>query len=142
MMQEGASRCNVARFSGPGHVPFQTPCVLASARSRCGTAFMHACWALGPFIDGEKHRVDALKKNTGYWMHKNPIYRSPERGGGTPKLRLGAHSGTRAHLASVPKPGRTAGPVASGDRTMRLTSGRFWSIRSESFKRHLSIHPS
>ena len=25
---------------------------------------------------------------------------------------------------------------------MRLTSGRIWSIRSESFKRHLSIHPS
>ena len=42
-------------------VAFQTLCVPASARSRCGTAFMHACWALGPFIDGGKHRVDPLK---------------------------------------------------------------------------------
>ena len=41
----------------------------------------------------------------------------------TPKLRLGARSGTLARLASVPKPGGTAGPVASGDRTMRLASG-------------------
>ena len=108
---------------------FQTPCALAGTRGHGGTAFMHACWALGPFIEGEIRWRGALQEK--HWFFNLRVIRV------TPVPSCGCAGRVRGvHLA------RGLRPQADGwgrDRRIQTILTMF-SKRSEPFKGLIATH--